>query len=134
MGLFLTFPEGCLPLFVEETASDGRLLNKKQQAAQQTEKHDDPACQRPRRSSPRPGEPTGASVGGRRASVAASLRRVQAAERAVDHTIRIGPVSLELAPGKTIKTTGYNDSVPGPMLSERNVAKGYLIAGYPRRC
>jgi hypothetical protein len=103
MGLFLTFPEGCLPLFV---------------------------C---RASSPRPGEPTGASVGGRRASVAASLRRVQAAERAVDHTIRIGPVSLELAPGKTIKTTGYNDSVPGPV-SERNVAKGYLIAGYPRRC
>jgi hypothetical protein len=53
------------------------------------------------------------------ASVAASLRHAQAAEPAVDHTIRIGPVSLELAPGKTIKTTGYSDSVPGPVLRLR---------------
>jgi FtsP/CotA-like multicopper oxidase with cupredoxin domain len=69
------------------------------------------------------------------ASVAASLRHAQAAEPAVDHTIRIGPVSLELAPGKTIKTTGYSDSVPGPVLRLRegrpvNI-KVTNDAGYP---
>lgn len=34
----------------------------------------------------------------------------------IDHTIRIEPIALELAPGKTIKTTGYNGKVPGPVL------------------
>jgi FtsP/CotA-like multicopper oxidase with cupredoxin domain len=34
----------------------------------------------------------------------------------IDYTIEIGPVALELAPGKTIKTTGYNGKVPGPVL------------------
>src|SRR6185436_15333288 len=38
-----------------------------------------------------------------------------AASRA-DHTIRIGPVSYEIAPGKTIKTIGYNGQIPGPLL------------------
>src|SRR5262245_34497966 len=33
-----------------------------------------------------------------------------------DHTIRIAPISLEIAPGKVIKTTGYNGTVPGPLL------------------
>ena len=33
-----------------------------------------------------------------------------------DHTIRIAPVSYEIAPGKTIKTVGYNGKVPGPLL------------------
>ena len=33
-----------------------------------------------------------------------------------DHTIRIAPVSLEIAPGKIIKTTGYDGVVPGPAL------------------
>ena len=33
-----------------------------------------------------------------------------------DHTIRIAPVSLEIAPGKVIKTTAYNGTVPGPVL------------------
>jgi FtsP/CotA-like multicopper oxidase with cupredoxin domain len=33
-----------------------------------------------------------------------------------DHTIRIAPVSVEIAPGKIIKTTAYNGSVPGPVL------------------
>lgn len=44
-----------------------------------------------------------------------------AQERAtsIDHTIRIGPVSLELAPGKIVKTTGYNGTVPGPVLRLR---------------
>ena len=69
------------------------------------------------------------------ASVATSLRHAQAAEPAVDHTIRIAPVSLELAPGKTIKTTGYSDSVPGPVLRLRegrpvNI-KVTNDAGYP---
>jgi FtsP/CotA-like multicopper oxidase with cupredoxin domain len=36
--------------------------------------------------------------------------------RPADHTIRIAPVSLEVAPGKVIKTTGYNGAVPGPVL------------------
>ena len=33
-----------------------------------------------------------------------------------DHAIRIAPVSLEIAPGKVIKTTGYHGTVPGPLL------------------
>ena len=69
------------------------------------------------------------------ASLAASMGHAQAAEPAVDYTIRIGPVSLELAPGKTIKTTGYNGSVPGPILRLRegrpvNI-KVINDAGYP---
>ncbi len=36
-----------------------------------------------------------------------------------DVTIRISPVSMEVAPGKIIKTTGYNDSAPGPVLRLR---------------
>ncbi len=36
-----------------------------------------------------------------------------------DYTLRIAPISLELAPGKTIKTTGYNGKVPGPVLRLR---------------
>ena len=41
---------------------------------------------------------------------------VEAAASKADHTLRIGPVSFELAPGKTIRTTGYNGTVPGPLL------------------
>ena len=33
-----------------------------------------------------------------------------------DVTIRISPVRIEIAPGKFIKTTGYNGSAPGPIL------------------
>jgi FtsP/CotA-like multicopper oxidase with cupredoxin domain len=33
-----------------------------------------------------------------------------------DITINISPVELEVAPRKIIKTTGYNDSAPGPIL------------------
>ncbi|MGH8336626.1 MAG: multicopper oxidase domain-containing protein, partial [Gammaproteobacteria bacterium] len=54
----------------------------------------------------------GASVAG---FVTAVGGRSQAQMRA-DHIIRIAPVALELAPGKVIKTTGYNNSVPGPVL------------------
>jgi FtsP/CotA-like multicopper oxidase with cupredoxin domain len=34
----------------------------------------------------------------------------------VDCKIRIAPTSLEIAPGKVIKTTAYNGTVPGPVL------------------
>jgi FtsP/CotA-like multicopper oxidase with cupredoxin domain len=33
-----------------------------------------------------------------------------------DFTLRISPVELEIAPGRIIKTTGYNGSSPGPVL------------------
>jgi FtsP/CotA-like multicopper oxidase with cupredoxin domain len=36
-----------------------------------------------------------------------------------DVTLRISPVELEIAPGKIVKTTGYNGSVPGPFLRFR---------------
>jgi FtsP/CotA-like multicopper oxidase with cupredoxin domain len=43
----------------------------------------------------------------------------QAPEPKPDYTLRIGPVALEIGPGKIIKTTGYNDTVPGPLLRLR---------------
>jgi FtsP/CotA-like multicopper oxidase with cupredoxin domain len=36
-----------------------------------------------------------------------------------DFTLRIAPVSVELAPGKILKTVGYNGTVPGPLLRVR---------------
>src|SRR6266849_466197 len=33
--------------------------------------------------------------------------------------LRISPVSLDIGPGKSIKTVGYNGSVPGPILRVR---------------
>jgi FtsP/CotA-like multicopper oxidase with cupredoxin domain len=33
-----------------------------------------------------------------------------------DYTLRIGRISLEVAPGKTVKTTGFNGSAPGPLI------------------
>jgi len=36
-----------------------------------------------------------------------------------DFALRIAPVSVELAPGKTMKTIGYNGTVPGPLLRMR---------------
>jgi FtsP/CotA-like multicopper oxidase with cupredoxin domain len=36
-----------------------------------------------------------------------------------DFTLRIAPVSVELAPGKIVKTVGYNGTVPGPLLRMR---------------
>jgi FtsP/CotA-like multicopper oxidase with cupredoxin domain len=55
--------------------------------------------------------------------VVASLPRIACATNdgpvKADYTLRIEPVSLELAPGKTIKTTGYNGTVPGPVLRLR---------------
>ena len=36
-----------------------------------------------------------------------------------DVTIHISPVEFEVAPGKLVKTTGYNGSAPGPVLRLR---------------
>lgn len=36
-----------------------------------------------------------------------------------DVTLRIGAVTVDVAPGKTIHTTGYNGSVPGPLIRLR---------------
>lgn len=33
-----------------------------------------------------------------------------------DFTLRIGPVSVEVQPGKVVKTTGYNGMAPGPLI------------------
>jgi FtsP/CotA-like multicopper oxidase with cupredoxin domain len=41
------------------------------------------------------------------------------AEQKADVTLRIAPVSLDIAPGKTILTYGYNGQVPGPVLRMR---------------
>lgn len=38
---------------------------------------------------------------------------------APDATLHISPVNLEIAPNKTVKTTGYNGSSPGPVLRFR---------------
>jgi FtsP/CotA-like multicopper oxidase with cupredoxin domain len=74
-------------------------------------------------------------LGAGAASVTGSLARAQAPQPQPDYTIRIAPVSLELAPGKTIRTTGYNGQVPGPVL---RLAEGKPVtinvvndSGYP---
>ena len=36
-----------------------------------------------------------------------------------DYTLRIGKITLELGPGKKVKTLGYNGSAPGPLLRMR---------------
>lgn len=48
-------------------------------------------------------------------AAASSPVRAQASAK-VDHTIRIAPVTVELAPGKVVNTFGYNGKVPGPVL------------------
>ena len=59
----------------------------------------------------------------------------EASPAAADYTIRIAPVSHEIAPGKIIKTTAYNGSVPGPVLrlQEGRPVRINVIndAGYP---
>jgi hypothetical protein len=42
--------------------------------------------------------------------------QTQTPPQEADYTIRIAPVSHEIAPGKLIKTTAYNGSIPGPAL------------------
>jgi FtsP/CotA-like multicopper oxidase with cupredoxin domain len=57
------------------------------------------------------------------------------AEAAVDYTIRIKPVTLELAPGVSVRTTAYDGKVPGPVLRMREGRKVAVLvvneAGYP---
>jgi FtsP/CotA-like multicopper oxidase with cupredoxin domain len=36
-----------------------------------------------------------------------------------DFTLRIGPLNLEIQPGKVVRTTGYNGAAPGPLLRFR---------------
>ena len=43
----------------------------------------------------------------------------QATTEPVDHALRIAPLSLELAPGKVVKTFGYNGAAPGAPLRLR---------------
>src|SRR5579863_3565026 len=40
----------------------------------------------------------------------------QSPQLTADITLRIAPVSFDIAPGKTIHTIGYNGQVPGPLL------------------
>jgi FtsP/CotA-like multicopper oxidase with cupredoxin domain len=47
------------------------------------------------------------------------LGRTYAQTASADYALRIEPISLELAPGKTIQTFGYNGTVPGPVLRPR---------------
>jgi len=39
-----------------------------------------------------------------------------------DYTLRIGPATVEPRPGKSFRTTGYNGSVPGPLIRVREGA------------
>lgn len=45
-----------------------------------------------------------------------AFAQAQPSTQPADHTIRIAPISHEIAPGKVIKTTAYNGVVPGPAL------------------
>ncbi|HVZ21370.1 MAG TPA: multicopper oxidase family protein [Vicinamibacterales bacterium] len=53
------------------------------------------------------------------ASIVSGLRGLEVplqAAKAADHTIRITKASIEPIPGRVIQTTGYNGTIPGPML------------------
>ena len=52
----------------------------------------------------------------RREFLALTAAPVFAQESKPDATLRIAPVELEIAPGKIVKTVGYNGSAPGPLL------------------
>jgi FtsP/CotA-like multicopper oxidase with cupredoxin domain len=41
------------------------------------------------------------------------------AQTRADYTLQIAPIRLEIAPGKTVKTTAVNGAVPGPMIRVR---------------
>jgi FtsP/CotA-like multicopper oxidase with cupredoxin domain len=49
----------------------------------------------------------------------ASSPPASAASSPADLTLRIGPVAVDVAKGRTIRTIGYNGSVPGPVLRLR---------------
>src|SRR5882672_1273042 len=69
------------------------------------------------------------------AAVASRASHAQAAPPTADHTIRIAPISLEIAPNKVVQTTGYNGKVPGPPLRLREGAPATINvvndSGYP---
>ena len=69
------------------------------------------------------------------AAVAGRASHAQTAAQPADHTIRIAPISLEIAPNKIIKTTAYNNTVPGPALRLKEGApvtiKVVHDSGYP---
>jgi FtsP/CotA-like multicopper oxidase with cupredoxin domain len=50
---------------------------------------------------------------------AASARAFGQETRKPDFTLRIGPVNVEIQPGKVVRTTGYNGVVPGPLIRYR---------------
>ena len=50
---------------------------------------------------------------------AAAIPAVRALAGNPDFSLRIGPVTVELAPKRTVKTTGYNGTSPGPLLRMR---------------
>ena len=56
---------------------------------------------------------------------------------AADHTLRIAPLRLELAPGRVIDTFGYNGTVPGPVLRLREGRRDHFLRsaarGSPRK-
>jgi FtsP/CotA-like multicopper oxidase with cupredoxin domain len=49
-------------------------------------------------------------------AAALSLPLPAAAQEKPDYQVTIKPMSLEIAPGTVIKTVGYNDQVPGPLI------------------
>lgn len=53
------------------------------------------------------------------ATRAMSLRAQAAADEDAGYKLRIAPTSVEIAPGKVIRTTAYNGTVPGPVLRLR---------------
>jgi FtsP/CotA-like multicopper oxidase with cupredoxin domain len=54
------------------------------------------------------------------AAVLARPQRLWAqAQARADYTLQIAPIHLEIAPGKTIKTTAVNGTVPGPLIRLR---------------
>jgi FtsP/CotA-like multicopper oxidase with cupredoxin domain len=48
-----------------------------------------------------------------------SLPLLSQARPPADYTIRIAPIHLEIAPGKTVKTTAFNGRVPGDLIRVR---------------
>jgi FtsP/CotA-like multicopper oxidase with cupredoxin domain len=65
----------------------------------------------------RRGVMAGAAAAGLAAMTGGRVAHAQSSgARPADRTIRTAPISLEIAPGKIIKTTGYNGTVPGPLL------------------
>ena len=56
---------------------------------------------------------------GRDCGAAAHSPLLAQAETPADYTIRIAQLRLEIAPGKTVKTTGFNGRVPGELIRLR---------------